>query len=471
MSTTLTEDLKTPTIYCVLNATNAYDLLLLIFDACSHRDANDTVKTQAFSILTSIISHIHGLVYSTNNEDNFSILEILKSNSDHLILQTINQSNNNLKRLQFRLVQLLCLHFGLSFTAKVFHQFLNCLNVPNELSLLPNPPNPILVNLIKCLKLPFGTKVHSYFEEAVRDSAPKEAKFWANLLALAESDGSFEIDIDLLSLKFCEYLQAQSFDRKIYYTLKLTLVAVDKTPKLVNRPKHHLCISLMCAYMKVLKLLEQDDNDIELRMQIITTAQKLMSHLSKGQTANQHILYRTLLETEMQYNEMEKSNSNYDRSVSHVSLLKENLQYSNASKFRKISLNAKKRENNNYKETNNSKSFLRQQLLVDAIRCSIVDTPSFANLLVECITPDVMFNDKPWPDEDFLKVTIEKDLFIAKKFETNPVLWDFCELIAKANCLHFCAVLIRALMAVQLTRWSSAIACKDKIDSTQRLIF
>jgi len=31
-----------------------------------------------------------------------------------------------------------------------------------------------------------------------------------------------------------------------------------------------------------------------------------------------------------------------------------------------------------------------------------------AQTLVELVTPDVMYNDIPWPDEDFVHVTIER---------------------------------------------------------------
>lgn len=67
-----------------------------------------------------------------------------------------------------------------------------------------------------------------------------------------------------------------------------------------------------------------------------------------------------------------------------------------------------------------------------------------------------------------LKVTIERDLYVARKFESNPVLWDICELIAKAGSLQHCSVLIQALMAVQLCRWSAATAQMDKLEATQK---
>ncbi|KAH9363970.1 hypothetical protein HPB48_006982 [Haemaphysalis longicornis] len=43
-----------------------------------------------------------------------------------------------------------------------------------------------------------------------------------------------------------------------------------------------------------------------------------------------------------------------------------------------------------------------------------------ALLLVEMVSSDVMFNGLPWPDEDFLKVTIERDLRIQATFEEHP---------------------------------------------------
>lgn len=53
-------------------------------------------------------------------------------------------------------------------------------------------------------------------------------------------------------------------------------------------------------------------------------------------------------------------------------------------------------------------------------------------------------------------------------FDSNQILWDLCELIAKNGCLQNCSVLIRALMAVQLTQWASATASKEKLGSTQK---
>lgn len=65
---------------------------------------------------------------------------------------------------------------------------------------------------------------------------------------------------------------------------------------------------------------------------------------------------------------------------------------------------------------------------------------------------------------------MERDLHIFRVFEANPILWDLSEMVAKANCLYYCAVLIRALMAVQLTQWASATAGKEKLPYIQKLV-
>ncbi len=80
-----------------------------------------------------------------------------------------------------------------------------------------------------------------------------------------------------------------------------------------------------------------------------------------------------------------------------------------------------------------------------------------ALLLVEIVSPDVMFNGLPWPEEDFSKVQVERDLQIRRAFEHHPYLWDLLELVAN-HCpsLCYCSVLLRALMATLMAHWTSS---------------
>ncbi|CAN7975226.1 unnamed protein product [Ixodes persulcatus] len=83
-----------------------------------------------------------------------------------------------------------------------------------------------------------------------------------------------------------------------------------------------------------------------------------------------------------------------------------------------------------------------------------------ALLLVEMVSSDVMFNGLPWPDEDFLKVTMERDLHIQAMFVEHPVLWDLLHLVASVRpSLCYCSVLLRAVMAVAMTHWRN---CQEK---------
>lgn len=99
-----------------------------------------------------------------------------------------------------------------------------------------------------------------------------------------------------------------------------------------------------------------------------------------------------------------------------------------------------------------------------------------ALLLVELVTPDVMYNGLPWPDEEFTKVTIERDLKIAKAFEDHPVLWKILTYLAESRpALCYCSVLLRALMAVQMNFWQSSVAikarnCPKQLSTTKQVL-
>lgn len=77
-------------------------------------------------------------------------------------------------------------------------------------------------------------------------------------------------------------------------------------------------------------------------------------------------------------------------------------------------------------------------------------------LLVQYISPDVMYNGLPWPEEEFSKVTIERDLFIRRLFSGTPLLWELLALVAVHRpALCYCSVIIRALTATLMHQWSS----------------
>ncbi|XP_037828005.1 integrator complex subunit 5 [Lucilia sericata] len=75
-------------------------------------------------------------------------------------------------------------------------------------------------------------------------------------------------------------------------------------------------------------------------------------------------------------------------------------------------------------------------------------------LLVELVSTDVMYNGLPFPDEEFTKVTMERDLLIRRALLTSPILWALLGFIATHRpALCFSSVLLRALCATSLHQW------------------
>lgn len=80
-------------------------------------------------------------------------------------------------------------------------------------------------------------------------------------------------------------------------------------------------------------------------------------------------------------------------------------------------------------------------------------------LLVELVSTDVMYNGLPWPDEEFTKVTMERDLQIRRTFKNVPILWSILALIANYRpALCYSSVLLRALCATALHQWKAKSA-------------
>ncbi|XP_035740370.1 integrator complex subunit 5-like [Vespa mandarinia] len=110
---------------------------------------------------------------------------------------------------------------------------------------------------------------------------------------------------------------------------------------------------------------------------------------------------------------------------------------------------------------------LNKMLLIDVIKacCSNQELEQYpvnldaltmvSLLLVELVSPDVMYNGLPWPDEEFTKVTVERDLQIRRTFKDVPLLWTLLELTAWYRpALAYCSVLLRGIAATVMANWN-----------------
>lgn len=109
------------------------------------------------------------------------------------------------------------------------------------------------------------------------------------------------------------------------------------------------------------------------------------------------------------------------------------------------------------------------QMLVEAVRASCsaggdMSKPlvpeavaDMALTLVELISPDVMYNGLPWPEEDFAKVTVERDLHIRRILDDRPLTWDLLRFAATQRpALCYCSVVLRAYAASLIGQWGCA---------------
>ncbi|XP_066991548.1 integrator complex subunit 5 isoform X2 [Anabrus simplex] len=97
-----------------------------------------------------------------------------------------------------------------------------------------------------------------------------------------------------------------------------------------------------------------------------------------------------------------------------------------------------------------------EQLLSSTPSISLEAITTVSLLLVELISPDVMYNGLPWPEEEFCKVTIERDLHIRQVFDNVPLAWELITLVATHRpALCYSSVLLRALTATLMAQWGS----------------
>lgn len=82
---------------------------------------------------------------------------------------------------------------------------------------------------------------------------------------------------------------------------------------------------------------------------------------------------------------------------------------------------------------------------------------------MEIISPGVMYNGVAWPDEEFNKVTMERDLQIRRTFKNAPILWSILALIATYRpALCASSVLLRGICATLLHQWRAKAVLQNQ---------
>lgn len=95
-----------------------------------------------------------------------------------------------------------------------------------------------------------------------------------------------------------------------------------------------------------------------------------------------------------------------------------------------------------------------------------------SQLLVELVSSDVMYNGLHWPiEEDFTKVTMERDLHVRRIFKNCPILWSILGLLAQFRIPLWCncSVFLRSLCASIMHHWRAK--AENRNENNDELMF
>jgi integrator complex subunit 5 len=96
-----------------------------------------------------------------------------------------------------------------------------------------------------------------------------------------------------------------------------------------------------------------------------------------------------------------------------------------------------------------------------------------SQIVVELISTDVMYNGLLWPiEDDFIKITMERDLHIRRTFKNCPILWSLLGLFAQYRMPLWCncSVVLRALCASVMHHWR-AKSTETMMGNNEELLF
>jgi hypothetical protein len=406
LQSTVNEDLKEFALYCIINAPNAFDLLQLLFVSCVDQSASDQVKREGECLAELVLKQLHEKVYSSPFDGQLTFAIVLKNHLTPLVSLFVEtkQKNENLSQLLLRILNLLCVHFGREFCIQTVHELLDQLNAHFDETIdVSDSEICLIADFLHSLRLPFGSDVFNCVRDACQLDQTKQPRFWANVFTLIQSDECFEMDLSLAVEKFTALVQEQDNYFSIHHSLKIVEICLQNREK-VCRPQHHLCIALVANYTRIIEEIEEEE-DMLVKLSIVVLSQDCIKLLGLAHESNQHIICRALIESELKTTSAKPYVKTDEFDETRVNLLQENLDYGTSFNVKKMPLSASLRDSVRSKKRKLHVPIENKQFVFDAIRYCVGDNYSLlADLLVEIVTPDVMFNERTWPEDEFLKV-------------------------------------------------------------------
>ncbi|XP_013776240.1 integrator complex subunit 5-like [Limulus polyphemus] len=462
-------------------------LLDIITPSKNQIPIDEKVQEATGRILDALLLDIQQLVHSGSVD--IPILDSLKSHIPELCECLIEEKSTRTGWV-LNLLKFLCLHGEETTSSKILGQLLQALKGEKHFSFLKT----LLFHVEPHQPSILPKTVSWQLQEMKAGSLAYPLRLVKNLISLMKSKEYSPKIIETLRENIETLVTQPSLTMMEYYDAIIELLSLTAAPEEMSVSAVNK-IASACVYYFFAVTGQKDLDKRKLILKRVNVCQKLLKILCQ-QSACQHIAIRMLLEGVLSERHCRNFGSslvtpksaNQSNYTKEKSLLVEigkhatdiTLPQSHSSVFHAGVIGNGLRALERIELLPDSEILLNKQLFLQLIHscCSPYKLDSteksvksykqggmkiVALLTVELVSPDIMFNGLPWPDEDTQKVTIERDLNIKQMFCTHPVLWNLLYAIASIHpSLCYCSVLLRAIVAVVMTHWGS---CQAKLAS------
>jgi len=440
------------------------------------------------SLLAALFNQVHGV--SRHRGEGIPVLENLNPNLS-VLLHMLLSDQVFLRSSAVQLLTLYALHKGRSVTIQILNFLLFSSSTDQDLAVLSNFLSRVEIFHYNC--------INDLVAQCLRNRNGKEEKLLRNLTKLVEVEKSGEreyrssftqaVRTNLGTL--AEKLTNPGLVQPILHLFRL--VPVERRMRV--KKLHRVCHCLVQVYLATLI------KGGEGHQRILHLVETVLRELCKQKTVLQIVL-RFLLQIAINSPYAQYLQSQENDSLKTVKstaapnkltsrLFEENFKFGSmpvqplghSTVFHAGIIGDGKRPAEAVHPLGEfDRGLLRETLAGTIFRlCESVDdndegAKKLALILVELISPDIMYNGIPWPEEEFIKVTMERDLCITRTLTLHPVLWKLLELLAnKRPSLSYCSVIVRAIVSVSITHWQSSVCARiteqpNQMEVTRRVI-
>ncbi|XP_023331257.1 integrator complex subunit 5 [Eurytemora carolleeae] len=465
------------------------EVLLILIKKGSEGVSDDTARCSRM-VVNSVISALFQLVHgrSVQRGDKSLVVESLTSILP-LLLDQLQSSQEFLRSSSLQLLVLYAIHKGRSSTIHIIKYLLFSCSSKEELT--------VLVSFISQVEMFHTGCVPSVVTQGLKTREGDMKRFLKNLVLLVEAEKAGTLDSKSSFIQGVRSNQTLIAEKLVQSGLADSSLHLFRVVPLVSGLRinslhriAHCLIELFFSTLVETRLIEEDRDNILHNTEII------LRDVCKQQSglnivlrfileASIHSPYSSFLTSQIQTPESWKTTSRLRQTAK---LYRENFKFGSmpvqplgsSTVFHAGVIGDGIRAGAPSSRISEEESSLLRQLVSGIIirLCESVGSDDedekrmsqqslddgckkLSLILVEIISPDIMYNGIPWPEEEFIKVTMERDLGISKMLTLNPLLWNLLELLAlNKPALCYSSVIIRAAVSVCITHWQGSVCTR-----------